>query len=130
MTEQNPDWTVKEIGELAPDGDVEIPEAALESFNIPFCPNCGEGSILKTDVVFFGDNVRRSIVDECYDKVDDCTGLLVLGSSLTVMSSMRYVKHASTRKVPIVIVNIGPTAGDQLATLKISAKCSEIISLL
>ena len=54
---------------MRPDGDVEIPESALESFKVPHCPNCGPGSILKTKVVFFGDNVSRKVVDDCYNKV-------------------------------------------------------------
>lgn len=69
FTELNPDWTVEEIGEMRPDGDVEIPEPALDSFKVPDCPNCGPGSILKTKVIFFGDNVSRKVVDHCYEKV-------------------------------------------------------------
>uniref|UniRef100_A0A1I7Z6Q7 NAD-dependent protein deacylase n=1 Tax=Steinernema glaseri TaxID=37863 RepID=A0A1I7Z6Q7_9BILA len=126
----NPDWTIREIGELAPDGDVEIPDSALETFKVPHCPTCGPGSILKTDVVFFGDNVRRDVVDFCYQKVDESDGLLVLGSSLTVMSGYRFVYQASLRRIPILIVNIGPTRGDHLATVKLSAKCSDIVKMI
>uniref|UniRef100_A0AC35FN87 Deacetylase sirtuin-type domain-containing protein n=1 Tax=Panagrolaimus sp. PS1159 TaxID=55785 RepID=A0AC35FN87_9BILA len=128
--ELNPNWTIAEIGELRPDGDVDIPDKAIENFQIPHCPTCGPGSILKTDVVFFGDNVPRKIVDFCYEKVEEATGLLVLGSSLTVMSGYRFVYQASLRKIPILIVNIGPTRGDELATVKVSAKCSEILKLI
>ncbi|TKR82856.1 hypothetical protein L596_016530 [Steinernema carpocapsae] len=124
----NPNWTIREIGEMAPDGDVEISDSALESFNMPYCPSCGPDSILKTDVVFFGDNVRRCVVDFCYEKIDECDGILVLGSSLSVMSGYRFVYQASLRKLPILIVNIGPTRADHLATVKLSAKCSEIVT--
>ncbi|KAK0406971.1 hypothetical protein QR680_018920 [Steinernema hermaphroditum] len=130
ISEANPDWTVREIGEMAPDGDVEIPDSALESFNVPHCPKCGPGSILKTDVVFFGDNVRRDVVDFCYEKLDACDGILVLGSSLSVMSGYRFIFQASLRKIPILIVNIGPTRADHLATVKLSAKCSEIVKMI
>lgn len=67
--ELNPTWTIAEIGELRPDGDVDIPERALETFRVPACPKCGPGSILKTDVIFFGDNVPRKVVDHCYQMV-------------------------------------------------------------
>lgn len=65
----NPRWAVDAIGELAPDGDVEISEEALMSFSTPHCPRCGPKSILKTNVVFFGDNVPMKLVEECYAKV-------------------------------------------------------------
>ncbi|KAI1718783.1 sir2 family domain-containing protein [Ditylenchus destructor] len=130
INELNPNWAVNEAGELAPDGDINIPDEALKSFSPPFCPSCGHGSILKTDVVFFGDNVARATVDECYKKVDECDGVIVMGSSLAVMSSYRFVWHAATKGIPIAIVNIGPTRADNMATIKIEAKCSEVASLL
>lgn len=71
LLELNPNWQINQIGELAPDGDidVEISNNALANFQVPFCKSCGERSILKTDVVFFGDNVPRDICDLCYEKV-------------------------------------------------------------
>lgn len=60
---------MSEVGEMAPDGDIPIPEDAIDSFTLPCCPHCGPGSILKTDVVFFGDCVPREDVDKCYEKV-------------------------------------------------------------
>jgi NAD-dependent SIR2 family protein deacetylase len=49
---------------------------------------------------------------------------------LTVWSGFRFVKRASERGVPIAIVNIGPTRGDELATLKIEANCGELLTPL
>ena len=39
------------------------------------------------DVVFFGDNVERNIVERCYAHVDAADALLVIGSSLQVYGS-------------------------------------------
>lgn len=130
IMEANPDWMVTEIGELAPDGDVPISEHAVDTFQLPHCPHCGPDSILKTDVVFFGDYVPAEAVDLCYEKVEESDGMLILGSSLTVMSGYRFVYHASLRGIPILIVNIGPTRADDIATVKISAKCSDIVKLI
>ncbi|MFH4982668.1 hypothetical protein AB6A40_009377 [Gnathostoma spinigerum] len=123
----NKDWLVTEIGEMAPDGDVPIPEKAVSSFQLPHCPNCGPGSILKTDVVFFGDIIPEADIFTCYDKIDESDGMIVLGSSLAVMSGYRFVQYAASRDMPIIIVNIGPTRADHLATVKIAAKCSDVI---
>ena len=71
IAELNRDWATKEmpIGELRPDGDIDVAEEALHSFIVPHCPDCGPGSILKTDVVFFGDCVPTGVVEHCYQMV-------------------------------------------------------------
>ncbi|KAI6173336.1 NAD-dependent protein deacylase [Aphelenchoides besseyi] len=130
IKELNPDWRIEDVGEMKPDGDIDIPDSALTNFRIPYCQLCGERSILKTDVVFFGDNVPRQAVDECYEHMEQSDLLLVFGSSLTVLSGFRFVHFASMRRIPIVIVNIGKTRADDLGTLKVNAKCSEVITAL
>lgn len=81
IEEINPDWSA-EATEIAPDGDVFIPDDLVERFRVPICKSCGGD--LKPDVVFFGDNVKKPIVDYCMVKVDESDSLLVLGSSLQV----------------------------------------------
>ncbi|CAD6187340.1 unnamed protein product [Caenorhabditis auriculariae] len=114
----NPQWLQQHTkpGELAPDGD---------GFVVAPCMECG--GVMKTDVIFFGDNVPRKIVDFCYEKVEECDGILVLGSSLTVMSGYRFVYQASLQGRPIFIANIGPTRADHLATMKIECKLSQLV---
>jgi len=56
--------------------------------------------------------------------------VLVAGSSLTVFSGYRFVRHAAARGIPVAIVNQGPTRGDDLATVKVDAGCSPILALL
>jgi NAD-dependent SIR2 family protein deacetylase len=112
-----------------PDGDVELEETG--GFVVPDCDRCG--GVLKPDVVFFGENVPPPRVQRCYDAVatlslDDT--LLVVGSSLTVMSGFRFVRRAARGGVPVVIVNRGSTRGDDLATLKLDAGCSEFLTAL
>ena len=98
---------------VRPDGDVELD--SVVGFVVPGCSTCG--GVLKPDVVFFGENVPKDRVRRCYDAVDAAGALLVAGSSLTVMSGLRFVRHAAKRGIPIVIVNRGPTRGDDLATM-------------
>jgi NAD-dependent SIR2 family protein deacetylase len=109
-----------------PDGDAELEETA--GFVVPDCDGCG--GVLKPDVVFFGENVPPARVQQCYDAVDALTpadALLVAGSSLTVMSGLRFVRRAAKAGVPVVIVNRGATRGDDLATVKLEAGCSEFL---
>ena len=62
--------------------------------------------------------------------VDDADALLVAGSSLTVFSGLRFVRHAAAMGMPIAIINRGPTRGDDLAAVKLEAGCSELLVLL
>ena len=53
--------------------------------------------------------------------------LLVAGSSLTVMSGLRFVRRAAQGGTPIVIVNRGVTRGDPLASYRLDVGCSEFL---
>ncbi|KAH8366584.1 hypothetical protein KR084_004575 [Drosophila pseudotakahashii] len=113
---------------IRPDGDVEIPLEYIENFQIPECTQCGGD--LKPEIVFFGDSVPRSRLDEIAGMVYNSDGLLVLGSSLLVFSGYRVVLQTKDLKLPVAIVNIGDTRADHLADIKISAKCGDVIPKL
>ncbi len=102
-----------------PDGDAVLDDAAAESFQVADCSACH--GVLKPDVVFFGENVPKQRAETCYALVERSAALVVLGSSLTVMSGLRYVRHAARLKRPIVIVNQGATRGDAHATATLDA---------
>ena len=126
LTELNPDFGRNMSVSTAPDGDVDLEETG--GFRLAPCLNCR--GPLKPHVVFFGENVPRDRVDLAYRAVDTADALLVAGSSLTVMSGLRFVRHAARSDVPIVIVNRGITRGDPLATCRIDAGCSETLTAL
>jgi NAD-dependent SIR2 family protein deacetylase len=111
------------IGEMAPDGDVVLDDTA--DFRVAEC-RCGGD--LKPDVVFFGENVPKDRVERSYALVAEAEALVVLGSSLQVMSGLRFVRAARKRDLPIVIVNRGTTRGDDVATLKIDAGVAETLA--
>ena len=118
----NPGWSLQESVVL-PDGDVAL--EATEGFVLATCERCA--GPLKPDVVFFGESVPRDVVARCFSLVDDAEALVVLGSSLQVMSGLRFVRHAAKRGIPIVIVNRGATRGDELATVKIDDGVAETL---
>ena len=62
--------------------------------------------------------------------VDEADALLVAGSSLTVFSGFRFVRHAAALGIPVAIINRGRTRGDDLATVKIDSGCSPLLALL
>ncbi|MDT5013338.1 MAG: hypothetical protein QOH57_4955 [Mycobacterium sp.] len=114
---------------VAPDADAVVADThALRSFRIVDCPACG--GMLKPDIVYFGESVPKDVVAQAYSLVDGADALLVAGSSLTVFSGYRFVRHAAARGLPVVIVNRGPTRGDHLAAAKVDAGCSPTLTLL
>jgi NAD-dependent SIR2 family protein deacetylase len=111
---------------VAPDADAVIAETA--SFSYLDCPRCA--GMLKPDIVYFGENVPKDVVAKAFSLVDEAQALLVVGSSLTVFSGYRFVRHAVSLGIPVAIINRGPTRGDELATVKVDGGCSELLTLL
>jgi NAD-dependent SIR2 family protein deacetylase len=111
---------------VAPDADAVVGDTS--SFRILDCLAC-EG-MLKPDIVYFGESVPKDRVEQAYSLVDEADALLVAGSSLTVYSGYRFVRHAAARALPIAIINRGGTRGDDLAMVKIDNGCSEMLALL
>ncbi|WP_227979801.1 NAD-dependent protein deacetylase [Nocardia spumae] len=112
--------------EVAPDADAVVGET--DSFRMVDCARCG--GMLKPDIVYFGENVPKDRVGEAFSMVDAAEAVLVAGSSLTVMSGLRFVRHAAKSGKPVVIVNRGRTRGDELATVCIDSGCSPTLAAL
>jgi NAD-dependent SIR2 family protein deacetylase len=74
--------------------------------------------------------VPKDRVERAYSMVDEAGALLVAGSSLSVMSGLRFVRHAAKQGKPVVIINRGETRGDDLATVKLAAGVSEALGWL
>ena len=133
LEELNPDFLDRAaqtgLVEMAPDADSTVEDQALiSSVVVAACPACG--GMLKPDFVYFGENVPKDRVEISYRMVDDAAALVVAGSSLTVMSGLRFVRHAAKEGKPVVIINRGATRGDDKATIKLEAGVSESLTWL
>ncbi|GEL93987.1 NAD-dependent protein deacetylase [Cellulomonas composti] len=109
--------------EIAPEADAVI--ESTSQFTVAACARCG--GILKPDIVYFGETVPRERVERAYALVDAADALLVAGSSLTVQSGLRFVRHAAGTGKPVVVVNRGATRGDRYAALTLDAGTSETL---
>ncbi|HAP32617.1 MAG TPA: NAD-dependent deacetylase [Firmicutes bacterium] len=94
----------------------------------PLCEHCS--SMLRPDVVLFGDQMPRLFFEARETLQKDCDLLLVAGSSLVVYPVAdlpRLAKH-------LIIINLEPTAYDIEADVVIREKCgqalTELLSLL
>jgi NAD-dependent SIR2 family protein deacetylase len=122
----NPAFTLLSA-EAAPDGDADL-DTDFSDFQVPGCPDCG--GIMKPDVVFFGDNVPRPRVDECFATINRSGALLVIGSSLMVYSGFRFARHIHQQNKPLAILTRGKTRADELASLKLDADIVATLSAL
>ncbi|CAN5213618.1 hypothetical protein BH09ACT10_BH09ACT10_17420 [soil metagenome] len=123
----NPDFALGlEVPEIAPDADAMVEDFA--TFVVANCEDCD--GIIKPDIVYFGENVPKPRVERAYAMVDDAEALLVVGSSLTVMSGLRFVRHAAKTGKPVAILNRGATRGDPLADVKLELSISEVLPAL
>ncbi|HZC12068.1 MAG TPA: Sir2 family NAD-dependent protein deacetylase [Mycobacterium sp.] len=111
---------------VAPDADAVVTET--DTFRYLDCPSCG--GMLKPDIVYFGESVSKAVVEQAFSLIDAADALLVAGSSLTVFSGYRFVRHAAACGIPVAIINRGPTRGDDLASVKVDGGCSELLTLL
>jgi NAD-dependent SIR2 family protein deacetylase len=133
LEELNPGFLERALAdgfvEMAPDADATVEDSALiRTFVVAQCPACG--GTLKPDFVYFGENVPKDRVERAYAMVDEAGALVVAGSSLAVMSGLRFVRHAAKQQKPVVIINRGATRGDDLATIKLEAGVSESLTWL
>lgn len=119
LTEANPHFEVT-AGEIRPDGDVVVSDEAVAGFHAPRCLVC-HSDLVKPEVVFFGESVPKTLVEQCFSYVEASWGLVVLGSSLQVMSGYRFVRRAAANGIPVAIVTRGPSRGDENATIRLDA---------
>jgi NAD-dependent SIR2 family protein deacetylase len=127
LQQANPGWQGRALA-MNPDGDVDLADAHLDDFVPVDCEACG--GVLKPDVVYFGESVPRERVERAQAWVDEASALVVLGSSLHVFSGRRFVVRAAGAGTPVVIVNQGPTRGDDVATAKLEAPLGAALAAL
>ena len=121
----NPGWSAQDVV-LAPDGDVLLEDT--DAFVVADCERCG--GRLKPDVVFFGESVAKDLVAHCFTLTERARALVVVGSSLHVMSGLRFVRRAAAIGTPVAIVNRGTTRGDPLADVRLDAGCTPTLEAL
>jgi NAD-dependent SIR2 family protein deacetylase len=123
----NPEFMAAEVRVL-PDGDADLDNSLIGGFVVPECLHCG--GVLKTDVVFFGENVPAARAARSVALLDGADALLVLGSSLAVRSGYRFVVNAKEAGKLVAIVNHGPTRGDADADVRVEGRLGQVLPAL
>jgi NAD-dependent deacetylase len=99
--------------------------ALLEDAPAPACPSCG--AILKPNVVMFGELLPPAAIDRAFDLARTARLLLAVGSTLEVYPVAGLPLETIGTGGAVAIVNRGPTALDEVATLRIEGSAGEIL---
>ena len=94
----------------------------LEAGGVPVCAACGE--VLKPGVVLFGELLPAAALGRATELARSAELMLVVGSSLEVWPVAGLPLEAAS----LAIVNVGPTALDERATLRIDAAAGETLT--
>lgn len=94
----------------------------------PRCPHCG--GMVKTATVSFGQMLPVEEIRKAQFFSALCDGVLVIGSTLSVYPAAEFPASAARSGIPMVIVNLGRTDYDRLASVKIDRPAGEAVPAL
>jgi len=101
-----------------------VREQVLEELP-PLCKKCG--GVLKPKVVFFGEALPAGAMERAAEYSAACDLFLVVGSTLTVFPAASLPLVARRNNAKIIIVNLGSTAMDEIADVRLDAKAGEVL---
>ncbi|MGC9071840.1 MAG: NAD-dependent protein deacetylase [Acidilobus sp.] len=107
---------------------VEEALSAVREGRLPTCPACG--GLLKPDVVYFGEPLSPEALQEAYMMAENSDLFLVVGSSLAVSPANQLPVVAKARGARLMIVNMGETALDDIADLKVEAPVERFVPMV
>ncbi len=82
----------------------EVPLAEIP----PKCKQCG--SLLRPAVVWFGETIAPEVIDQCYQLLQNCDLLIIIGTSGVVYPAAQFAGIAKQNKAKIIEINIEETA--------------------
>jgi len=104
----------------------EVLQKVKEGMAVPHCPDCQ--SILKPDVVFFGEALPQETLTEAIRRAQSCDLFIVIGSTLVVYPAAYMPAYARKAGARLAIVNLTPTSLDHHTTVVIHGKAGEIMT--
>jgi NAD-dependent deacetylase len=91
----------------------------------PDCPSCG--GVLKPDVVLFGEQLPRVILQQAKQHVRDADVLLAIGSSLTVEPAASLPRIATRTGATLGIINLEETPVSESAAFDIRGDVTDVL---
>jgi len=104
---------------------------ATEKIEDGVTPRCDCGTILKPDVVFFGEQIPAGLLPESYALVSSCHALLVVGTSAEVTPANTIPYTAKMAKADIIEINLMPTIlTESLTDIFLQGEAGKIVTAL
>lgn len=91
----------------------------------PLCEAC-EG-LLKPKVTFFGEALPQGAMESAAHESSNCDLMIVVGSTLEVFPAASCPLIAKRAGAKLIIVNVGKTAMDEIADVRIDGKAGEML---
>ncbi len=109
-------------------GERTEPEPAFEEFRrTRSCPRCVCGGFLKSATISFGQAMPGDLVKKAFAAAEKADLAVSVGSTLEVQPAALVPLSVVENGMPYVVINLGPTAHDRLATLRLEGDVNEIL---
>jgi len=103
----------------------DLAAIAIEAGSIPRCPGCG--SLLRPDIVWFGEPLDINILEGAMRFADTCDLMICIGSSLAVQPAASIPYRAKWGKAIVVEINPEPTSLSFDADLFLKGAAAEVL---
>jgi len=104
-----------------------------ENLDVPLrtiAPRCECGSLLRPDVVWFGEALPWEALQQAFEAAESCDVFLVVGTSAVVQPAASLPKVARNKGAYVVEVNLEPTSLTPIAHESHHGKAGEILPKL
>lgn len=93
-------------------------------------PHCRCGSILKSTVVLFGEQLPGEATSRASEFSRGADAAIAVGSTISVFPAAEYLLAVADRRHPLIILNVGPTDADSLATVRLEGMAGYLLPRL
>lgn len=90
-------------------------------------PRCKCGSILKSTVVLFGEELPAAAASRARTFSLSADAAIAVGSTISVFPAADYLLWVADRGLPLIILNMGPTDADELATVRLEGRAGDLL---
>ena len=109
----------------APDEPADIEQRWISGDVDPRCDHCG--GILKSTIVFFGETLPHSEIEQANRWADRADAVISVGSSLSVYPAAYIPLEIASRGNTFVIINKGPTDLDSVASIRLEGMAASLL---
>lgn len=105
--------------------NLDFDEVTIPVEQLPSCQMCGK--LMRPDVVWFGENLDKQIMQRIDNIVNECDLFLVVGTSGLVYPAAGLARMVKERGGKVVVFNIEPTVGSDNADMMFLGPCGETL---